>query len=288
VMSRKTDRLLALSTLLLTGLLCGCGEPEPAMRKLMAMNTGTGRGTLAEQADMLAELGFAGIGWGRWRVDEMRAELETRGLELGSVYIVLDVDQAPDPREIALAQAIPQMHGSDAQVWLALESGSLIPSDPAGDERAAKLLERVADMARASQIQVALYPHTASWMERSEDALRLLGKLDREELGLCFNLCHFLQNNDSEDPAPILKRAGPKLLAVTLNGADVGGDGWPELIRPLDEGDYDLGGLLDTLDELGFRGQVGLQGFGLKLEPREHLARSMSAWRALQARGRGD
>ena len=56
----------------------------------------------------------------------------------------------------------------------------------------------------------------------------------------------------------------------------------------LDEGNYDLAGLLDTLDELGFRGQVGLQGFGLKIEAREHLARSMSAWRALQTRGRRD
>ena len=72
----------------------------------------------------MAELGFAGIGWGRWRVGEMRAELESRGLELGSVYIVLDVDQAPDPREIALADVIPQMQGSRAQVWLALDRPS--------------------------------------------------------------------------------------------------------------------------------------------------------------------
>jgi sugar phosphate isomerase/epimerase len=252
------------------------------------MNTGTGDGTLAEQAEMLAELGFAGIGWGRWRVEEMRGELELRELELGSVYIVLDVDQSPDPREIALAEAVTQMQGSGAQVWLALESGSLSPSDPAGDERAAEVLGRVADMARAGQVRVALYPHTNSWMERSEDALRLLDRLDRGELGLCFNLCHFLQNNDSEDPAPLLERAGPRLLAVTLNGADIGGDGWSQLIRPLDEGDYDIGGLLDTLGEVGFQGPVGLQGFGLKLDPREHLARSMSAWRALQARERGD
>ncbi|MEE8466919.1 MAG: TIM barrel protein, partial [Planctomycetota bacterium] len=259
-MLQVDERILSLGIFLLAGWLGGCGEPEPRERKLMAMNTGTGNGTLAEQADMLAELGFAGIGWGRRRVEEMRAELELRGLELGSVYIVLDVDQAPDPREIALADVIPRMQGSDAQVWLALESGSLSPSDPAGDERAAKLLGRVADMARASQVEVALYPHTASWMERCEDALRLLDRLEREELGLCFNLCHFLQNNDSEDPAALLQAAGPRLLAVTLNGADVGGEGWTQLIRPLDEGDYDLGGLLDTLDELGFRGQLALQG----------------------------
>lgn len=287
-MSRTRKSILSLGISLLTGFLGGCGGGEPLELQLLAMNTGTGNGTLAEQADMLAELGFAGIGWGRWRVAEMRAELEIRGLELGSVYIVLDVDQAPDPREIALADVIPLMQGSQAQVWLALESGSLSPSDPAGDERAAKLLGRVADMARASQVRVALYPHTASWMERCEDALRLLDRLEREELGLCFNLCHFLQNNDSEDPAPLLQRAASKLLAVTLNGADVGGEGWDELIRPLDEGDYDLGRLLDTLDELGFQGQLALQGFGLKSEPREHLARSMSAWRALQARGQAD
>ena len=79
-------------------------------------------------------------------------------------------------------------------------------------------------------------------------------------------------------------RAKAHLLAATVNGADVAGEDWGTLIRPLDEGDASLRDFLAALDAVGFRGPVGLQAFGIALEPREHLARSMAAWRAAHAR----
>jgi hypothetical protein len=41
---------------------------------------------------------------------------------------------------------------------------------------------------------------------------------------------------------------------------------------------------LETLVDLGFDGPVGLQCYDVKGEKAEHLARSMAAWRACQAR----
>jgi hypothetical protein len=39
---------------------------------------------------------------------------------------------------------------------------------------------------------------------------------------------------------------------------------------------------LKTLDELGYTGPVGLQCFGIGGDAREHLARSMAAWRKMR------
>ena len=75
----------------------------------------------------------------------------------------------------------------------------------------------------------------------------------------------------------------PRLWAVSINGADVFDDkpGWDHYIQPLDKGSFDVGGLLRTLKELGYKGPVGLQCYGIGGDTREHLARSMAAWRKL-------
>lgn len=52
-------------------------------------------------------------------------------------------------------------------------------------------------------------------------------------------------------------------------------------IRPLDEGDFDTGGFLKTHKDLGYQGSIGLQCYGITGDVREHLERSMTAWRKL-------
>jgi hypothetical protein len=43
-----------------------------------------------------------------------------------------------------------------------------------------------------------------------------------------------------------------------------------------------VGRLLKTLKQLGYRGPIGLQCYGIGGDAREHLARSMAAWRKLR------
>lgn len=245
---------------------------------LVAMNTATGRGTPVEQVALAGDLGYAGIGWGIWRTAEVRAACDERGMRLESVYVVLDVAQDPDAREAQLAEAMRDLPPGGA-VWLALESSAHETSDPAGDAAARATIERVAERVELLGHRVALYPHHGSWLESFEDALRLAEAVDREDVGVAFNLCHWLRNRPgAPDPAPALARAGERLFAVTLNGADREGEDWPSLIQPLDRGTHDLGPLLDALGELGFRGPFALQGFGLKEPTEEHLLRSLAAW----------
>ena len=49
----------------------------------------------------------------------------------------------------------------------------------------------------------------------------------------------------------------------------------------LDEGSYDTGRLLRTLQELHYSGPIGLQGYNVKLPVKDNLTRSMSAWHRL-------
>lgn len=258
-------------------------RPKANIGPLVAMNTGTGRGTPEEQVALIGELSYAGIGWGIWHTAEVRAFCEARGMDLWSVYVVLDVAKDPDPREEQLAKAIAALAGGPGQVWLALESSEHTVSDPAGDVSARRTLKRVMAMADAAGAEVALYPHYRSWLERSEDALRLVAAVDDPNLGLCFNLCHWLRNHGDADPAETLRGAADKLFAVTLNGADRAGTDWSQLIQPLDAGDYDLARFLSVLEALKFDGPIGLQGYGIQLAAQEHLSRSMKKW--LELRG---
>jgi sugar phosphate isomerase/epimerase len=82
-----------------------------------------------------------------------------------------------------------------------------------------------------------------------------------------------------------LKQALPRLWAVSINGADTldAQPGWNRYIQPLDKGDFDVAGFLRTLGELGYTGPVGLQCYGIGGDVREHLARSLAAWRKMTA-----
>ena len=74
-----------------------------------------------------------------------------------------------------------------------------------------------------------------------------------------------------------------KVFVVTINGAKVGSKTIPELIQPLDRGDFDNRELLATLREIGYRGPIGLQCFGIPGDARQHLQRSMKVWKTWKA-----
>ena len=258
-------------------------------RRFLAMNTGT-RGTPEEQARLLAELGFDGVGWDLADLPRARAAMETRGLDVLSAYAVLDVtaddpdpklaSKARDARLAPLREAMDALRGGPGMLWLAVRHGSAALRSTSGDADALRDLRELSLHARRTGVEIALYPHHAFWMETADDALRLCRALDDRRIGVCFNLCHFLRTSEATSVRTAVEALRGHLLAVTLNGADTEGDDWSSLIRPLDSGSYPLADFLASLDAVGFQGPVGLQAFGISLEPREHLGRSMAAWRA--------
>jgi sugar phosphate isomerase/epimerase len=238
--------------------------------------------TPAQQARLLKELGYAGVGWSPAKTPEMLAACDAEGLKMFNVYIGVEIGPtnrvAPEP----IVRLIGQLKGRDTALWLYVQSKAYAtPSDEAGDADAVVLLRDIADRARQAGLSVSLYPHTRFWMERVQDAVRLAKQVDRPNLGVTFNLCHCIKVGDAARIDALLELAKPHLTFVTVNGADYAGD-WGRLIQPLGQGAFDVGAVLKKLKAMGYTGPVGLQHYGVKGDSRDRLGQSMQAWRALQ------
>jgi len=247
--------------------------------------------SLAEQADLLKELGFAGAGH-LWLdgVQERLATLDRVALRLFQIYIRLDVSPQPkqtyDPR---IKDVVPLLKGRGTQLAVLIVGGK--PSDATLDERCVQLLRELAEIAEPHGVRIALYPHANHWLEKVQDALRVTRKVGRANTGVMFNLCHWLRVGDEQELQPLLTDAMPLLYAVSINGSDRGDEikaGTGNWIQPLDSGSFDMYGFLKVLNEMGYRGPMGLQCYGIKGDARLHLARSMAAWQRLVARLSGN
>jgi len=235
---------------------------------------------LEQQARMLKELGYDGVGH-LWldNIPERLKTLDAAGLKLFQITLLVDITpgkQAYDPR---LKEVMPLLKGRGVQFVLLMNG--LKPSDPAGDPRAVEIVREIAAQADRSGAQVLLYPHSFMWLERIEDAIRVADKVDRPNVGVMFNLCHWLRVSKDRNYKPLLTKAMPRLWAVSINGADEFDDkpGWARYIQPLGRGDFDMATFLRTLRELGYTGPIGLQCYGIPGDARDHLAASMKAWR---------
>jgi sugar phosphate isomerase/epimerase len=182
-----------------------------------------------------------------------------------------------------LADAIQALKGRDTLLWLALQSKKYKPSSSEGDPDAVQALQEISRLAGEAGIRIALYPHAKFWVERVEDAVRLADKVGSNNLGVTFNLCHWLEV-DGQNLEATLHLARPRLFVVTINGADAGAKGWTRLIQPLDQGTFDVGRVLELLIKEGYTGPIGLQHYGIKGSAEENLKHSMEGWRKLSVR----
>jgi sugar phosphate isomerase/epimerase len=236
-----------------------------------------------QQAQMLKELGYPGVGH-IWldKVEERIKSLDAAGLKLFQITMVVEVGPGKTPYDAKrFKEVCALIKGRQVQFCLLLNGAK--SSDPSIDPRAVEILREMSDQAKDSGAQLLLYPHQSSWVEHIEDSMRVAGKVNRANVGVMFNLCHWLRVDKSRDYRPLLKQAMPRLWAISLNGADDFDEkpGWARYIQPLDKGSFDVGKLLKTLKDLGYKGPIGLQCYGIGGDAREHLAHSLAAWQKL-------
>lgn len=254
-------------------------------------DNGTGRDNklpLEEQAELVKRTGFAGLGYtGAKRVPEMLQALESRGLKLTSIYVSAWIDGDKPRYDPDLPQAIKQLKGHGTVIWMIIRGHA-----PDADQRTAAIVREVADMAAASGLRVVLYPHIGHhapcpscdfYVSRIEDALRIRKLVDRPNVGVTFNMAHFLAIGDEPNLDQRLKEALPYLEMVSINGAEHEG-GWDRLIQPLDRGAFDVYGLVKKLVLMGYKGPIGLQCYQVPGDMEQNLNRSMAAWRTFSAR----
>lgn len=265
-----------------------------AARPLFAMDTYTQRpyprGTMpvAQQMDLLKELGYAGVAWTSddpARVKSARELAEARGLRIVSIYCQATLTRDGLKGEGRLPGIIESLKGSGCVIWLHISSRDFARSSADGDDAALEGLRGIAGLAEQAGLKVAIYPHVGDWTERVQDAVRVANKVDRANFGVTFNLCHCLKMGDEEKIPSLLESAAARLFLVTINGADTGAPsaGWNRLIQTLDRGSLDLRPILRKLNELKFTGPIACQGFGVPGDIRDNLARTMDAWKKICA-----
>ncbi len=281
--------ILGLTLLLGAALLTGGCQTHPPGAKTNAFfafcidTHDSKKRNLEQQAQMLKELGYDGVGH-LWldNIPERLKTLDATGLKLFQITLKVDITPGKQAYDARLKEVLPLLKGRGVQ-FLLLMNG-LKPSDPAGDARAVEIVREMAALAAESGAQVLLYPHSNMWLEKIEDAVRVAGKVDRPNVGVMFNLCHWLRVSQDRNYQPRLAQAMPRLWAVSICGADEFDDqpGWARYIQPLGRGSFDMAAFLKTLRQLGYTGPIGLQCYGIPGDVRDTLAESLRAWRSYQ------
>lgn len=241
--------------------------------------------SIPEQARMLRELGFDGVAYSLWldgSLEKNLQALDDAGLELCMLETPINVNPDKPPYDPGLQEAIGKLRGRPTTISVRLVG--LPPGDPRGEEPAVEILRRLGDLAAKSGLRISIYNHVGNWTESVFFALKIVDKVNHPNVGVNFNLCHWLKVDGDKDYRPLLRQHASKIFAVTINGAKLGSTTWTDgLIQPLDQGDFDNRQLLDTLRRIGYRGPIGLMCYGIPGDSREHLQRSMKVWRGWQA-----
>ena len=239
--------------------------------------------SIEEQNEMLRDLGFDGVAH-LWLngLPERAASAKKTGLKVFQVYFRVDL-AAEQPFDARLAEILPSVKNQGTQLAVLIYGGK--PSDESLDDKVVGIIQKILDIAEPLGVQVVLYPHRGAWNEKIADNVRIAKRFSDKKVGVMFNLCHWAAVDKSENLESVLRLAMPYLAAITINGTDT-----PEEIQaktgnwlqPLDAGSFDQAKLFKILDDLGYRGPVGLQCYGVPGDARVHLERSMKKWKTLR------
>lgn len=203
------------------------------------------------------------------------------GVAMAAVYLRLDLDAEELPAFVP--SLLQSLKGRGTLLWVNPASGKFKPSDPAGDAAAVALLKKLDALARPAGLPVSLYHHRGDWLEKAGDAFRVAEKTGLENVGCTFNLYHWLATEGPENLESIVQAVLHKLNCLNINGAmkDSAALDVRKAILPLGDGDYDVENCVRTFVKLGYRGPIGLQGYGIGGDVETKLIQSRDAWRGM-------
>jgi sugar phosphate isomerase/epimerase len=245
------------------------------------------------RCEMLKEIGYDAMHLSVWNGErwqdaaKLKDVKEKYGLDVAGVYVVLDLSlEESHPRNQGILTLLETMEGCST-VELAIQSvrSYLRPSDPAGDDRVMKWLEKALAICERRNINLLLYTHLSFWVERHEDAVRLCQKMNHPNLGIVFCGYHWYAVDGLDLPAT-LRAVAPYLKQVNLSGSRRSplGFGNVATIEPLDVGELDNFAVLGQLKKIGFNGMIGFQGWSEGGDAYSKLSRSLKAFRDMEQR----
>jgi len=168
---------------------------------------------------LLKELGYDGLGGSPSTAGAMAAALKTAGLKLFNVYLTVEWQSGQSALSPEIRRTIDTLQGQDSALWLAIakvkRDGKALPrSSEEGEVIVCDHLREIAKYASPKGVRIALYPHTGFWLESVFAALQVADKLNRPDIGVTFNLCHWLKVDGNLKPQYVLERAIPRLMLL--------------------------------------------------------------------------
>lgn len=236
--------------------------------KFYAFQNGMPQLTYEDETAMLKSLGFDGISQVKNGGSSLQQRIEVyrkQGLDVLSLY----PDAATIPIEPKTYSALGKSGG-----MIELTVHKMYPNT-------AKLIRQTAAEAESHDVRIALYPHHGFAVATMPQALKLANEVNHPNLGVMFNLCHFLKNESENDLEVILQQSAPHLFSVSTCGADRQGNDWSTLIQTLDRGSFPQERLLKALHKIGYDGPVTLQCYNIKGDKKTNLQQSAATWKKL-------
>ena len=252
--------------------------------------------TFDKQVELVKNSGFEGIEINQIESFEgMKIALDKHKFKGSYFYVKLKLGEPIDSR---LEGAITALKGTKTIIapYILTDNSRFNPRSPEGDLEAIRLLKIISMWSKNAGLEVAIYPHFSFYIERTDQALELAKKINRKNVGLSFNLCHWLATTSLTERVNLknhLKELKPYLKLMTICGAnDIVSQKksiFDDYILPLGTGSFDTYGLLKfMLTEIKFKNPIGVQCYNIKGNKQQLIQNTMTVWKEYKTRIEND
>jgi sugar phosphate isomerase/epimerase len=248
--------------------------------------------TFDKQVELVKNAGFDGIEINQIEsFDGMKTALDKYEFKGSYFYIKLQLGEPMDNR---IEKAINSLKGTNTIIapYILADIKRFKANSPEGDSEAIRLLQIISVWSKKSGLQVAIYPHFSFYVERTDHALQLAQKINRKNVGLSFNLCHWLATTNLTERTQLkshLKEINPYLKMMTISGAyDIISQKksiFDDYILPLGTGNFDTYDLLKYMVKtIKYKNPIGVQCYNIKGNKPELIQNTMAVWNQYKTR----
>lgn len=248
--------------------------------------------TFEKQVELVKNAGFDGIEINQIEsFDGMKTALDKYEFKGSYFYIKLQLGEPMDNR---IEKAINLLKGTNTIIapYILADNKRFKPNSPEGDSEAIRLLQIISVWSKKAGLQVAIYPHFSFYVERTDHALQLAKKVNRKNVGLSFNLCHWLATTSLTERTDLkrhLKEINPYLKMMTISGAyDVISQKksiFDDYILPLGTGNFDTYDLLKYMVKtIKYKNPIGVQCYNIKGNKPQLITHTMTVWNGYKTR----
>ena len=248
--------------------------------------------TFDKQVELVKNAGFDGIEINQIEsFDGMKSALDQFQFKGSYFYVKLQLGEPIDNR---LESAINKLKGTNTIIapYILAENKRFIANSPEGDSEAIRLLQIISVWSKKAGLQVAIYPHFSFYVERTDHALQLAQKVNRKNVGLSFNLCHWLATTSLAERSDFknhLKEINPYLKMMTISGAsDIISQKkaiFDDYILPLGTGSFDTYDLVKFMVKtIKYKNPIGVQCYNIKGNKPQLIKNTMSVWNGYKTR----